>query len=702
MKANETMLIELIGVRKRVFSIPVYQRNYDWKADNCKQLFFDIQRIAETGKDHFLGTIVYIQDRSTATCPIFIIIDGQQRITSVMLFIKALHDSIDDADIRADIEEDYLRNRGGSDYRLKLKPIESDQNVFEKLMMQDEFEEEEFSSQEKQTAIYRNYDYFKKMISDSEIPATQLYEAVFRLEIVEIQLDKENPQEIFESLNSTGLDLSNADLLRNYLLMSLSYEKQQELYKKYWLVIERMLGNEQIEPFMTYYIILKKKSDALSIDGKRAHINSVNLYRSYKMWITDEGRRDEDYLEQLLSDMKKYASYYQHFVKHVNDDDDCFNDKHKELFTQFNSPAIAIILMYFYDLMNEGKITKNDYEQALDVCISFLFRARVAGHNVGAQFCALLIQYYERSETASFIDRVWEAFNCGKGTYNFPSDSEFKNDLQTKDLYLSLRSAGVRYLLYKLEENLSKEVVTSENATIEHIMPQTLSEKWRRYLSEKQDKSYDLYIHRLGNLTLTKENSKLSNNLFSEKLNEYEESNYKITRRLTKYNEWTSKEIQQRSELLSEMATEIWPLPARFNDAKEAVRSTSGMMLTLEDDYDQFTGTKPSSAIFLDEYITVDSWIDAYCEIHKRMYKLAPNAYPEYFKTDDNVNELIISNSESEFSKSYELDEGIYLNISFRKAKRLMKKLRIFMDYYAEQNDVLSDEISNDLVFELA
>lgn len=702
MKANETTLIELIGVRKRVFSIPVYQRNYDWKADNCKQLFYDIQRIAETGKDHFLGTIVYIPDRSTATCPVYIIIDGQQRITSMMLLIKALHDSVDNSDIRSDIEEDYLRNRSGSDYRLKLKPIESDQNVFEKLMMQNDFDEDEFTSQEKQSAIYRNYDFFKRLIEESPVSAEKLYEAVFRLEIVEIQLDKENPQEIFESLNSTGLDLSNADLLRNYLLMSLSYEKQQDLYKKYWLAIERMLGNEQIEPFMTYYIILKKQSDAVSIDGKRAHINSVNLYRTYKMWLSDEGRKDESYLEELLSDMKKYATYYQHFIKHINDDDDDFNDKHQELFTQFNSPAIAIILMYFYDLMNSGDITKDDYDQALGVCISFLFRSRVAGHNVSAQFCALLIQYYKRSKAETFIDRVWEAFNSGKGRYNFPSDAEFKEDLQSKDLYLTLRSAGVRYLLYKLEENLSKEVVTSENATIEHVMPQTLSDKWRKYLSDKQDKSYDLYLHRLGNLTLTKENSKLSNNLFSEKLAEYEESNYKLTRRLTKFKDWTSKEIQQRSIALSDMAAEIWPLPTKYNEEKANKQSVTGMILTLEDDYDQFTGTKPSSVIFLNEIITADSWNDVYFEIHKRMYELAPDAYPEYLKTEDNAKEHILSSSESDFGKAYELGNGIYLNLSFRKPKRLMKKLRSFMDYYAEHSECLSDEIGDDLIFELA
>lgn len=701
MKANETTLIELIGVRKRVFSIPVYQRNYDWKYDNCKQLFYDIQHIAETDKSHFLGTIVYIPDRSTATCPIFIIIDGQQRITSVMLFIKALHDSMENEDFRADIEEDYLRNRGGNDYRLKLKPIESDQDVFEKLMMQNDFNSELFSSQEKQSAIYRNYEYFKKLISESKVSAEKLYEAVFRIEIVEIQLDKENPQEIFESLNSTGLDLNNADLLRNYLLMSLDYEKQQALYKQYWLIIERLLGNDHIEAFMTYYIILKKKSDAINIDGKRAHISPINLYRTYKMYLADDDRRGELFLELMLADMKKYATYYQHFVNFDITDDE-FRQKHEEVFTKFNSPALAVTLMYFYDLMSSKRITSEDYNGVLDICISYLFRSRVAGHNMGTQFCALLIQYFEKSKEESFIDRVWDAFNSSKGSYQFPTDKEFMNDLQTKDLYLTLRSAGVRYLLYKLEGALTKEVVTSENATIEHIMPQTLSEKWRTYLNDKKDISYDLFLHRLGNLTLTKENSKLHNNLFPEKLTEYAESNYKLTRKLVEYKDWTSKEIQSRSVELSQLATEIWRLPEKYNIRRTDKISRTGVIVSLDDGEEQFNGTKPSSIMLFNEVINVNSWIEAYMEIHKRLYKRIPQAYIDFISTDDNVKEQIVSFDKDAFNKFYELADGMFLNRSFRDVKRMVKKLHIFADFYVEYQENEDEDIVENLLFELA
>ena len=701
MKANETTLIELIGVRKRTFSIPVYQRNYDWKVDNCKQLFYDIQTIAENGKDHFLGTIVYIPDRSTATSPIFIVIDGQQRITSVMLFIKALHDSIDDPEVKEDIEDDYLRNsKGGGDYRLKLKPIESDQNVYEKLMMQNDFNEDMFTPAEKQTVIYRNYDLFKELINESNVSAKKLYEAVFKLEIVEIQLDKENPQEIFESLNSTGLDLSNADLLRNYLLMSLDYDQQQDLYKRYWIEIEPMLGNDQIEPFMTHYLILKKKSDAISVEGKRAHINPGNLYRAYKMYLSDAEKK-EGYLEELLADMKKYAAYYQHFVK-FEDVVKGIDKKHSEIFTQFNSPSIAIILMYFYDLMNAGEISASEYEKALDICISYLFRSRVSGHNVGPQFSALLIQYFERSEEASFIDKVWDAFNSGKGKNAFPSDESFKKNLQSKDLYLALRASGMRYLLYKLEENLSKEVVREENATIEHIMPQTLSNEWRAYLAGQKDTAYDLYVHRLGNLTLTKENSKLSNNLFKDKLDEYNKSNYKLTRQLTKYKDWTSKEIQARSLKLSELSTEIWPLPQKYNDIITKDESREGMAYSLDDDLELFNGTKPSTVMFMDEVFNVNSWMDVYLNVHKRLYAIDSMPYTSYLFTDDNIKEQILADSEEGFAKTSKIGEHSYLNMTFRNTRRMMRKLRLFIDYFMENTHSIDKDLIEELVFELA
>ena len=260
----------------------------------------------------------------------------------------------------------------------------------------------------------------------------------------------------------------------------------------------------------------------------------------------------------------------------------------------------------------------------------------------------------------------------------------------------------MRYLLYKLEENLSKEVVREENATIEHIMPQTLTDEWRAYLNRKNDTAFDLYIHRLGNLTLTKENSKLSNNLFKDKVEEYSESNYKLTRQLAKHKDWTSKEIQSRSLKLSETATEIWPLPQKYNDIVTEDETRESVVYTLDDDLEVFNGTKPSTVMLLDEVIGVNNWMEVYISVHKRLYAIDSSPYISYLFTDDNYKELILSDSEDTFSKTIKLGDHSYLNVSFRNTRRMMRKLRLFIDYYMENNHSLDKDIVEELVFELA
>ena len=204
MRAGETKLVDLIGINKSTLTIPVYQRNYDWKQDNCEQLFYDIEKIVTTKTPHFLGTIVYQKPVTIGAYQEFIIIDGQQRITSAILFIKALYDSTDDEELREDIRLSYLKNtRGKCEYRLKLKPIEYDRSIFEKLIDCDDFDEKLFSTEEKTTNIYRNYDLFKELIFDSQESVRDLYEiALPSLWIVQIVLDNEKKIPVSRSRHS--------------------------------------------------------------------------------------------------------------------------------------------------------------------------------------------------------------------------------------------------------------------------------------------------------------------------------------------------------------------------------------------------------------------------------------------------------------------------------------------------------------------
>ena len=264
MQAQEIGLDKFISEKNARFVIPVYQRNYNWKKSNCERLFDDVKNIIATDKPHFIGTIV-----CQSIAGNYIIIDGQQRIASVVLLAKALYDVIDDTNTKEDIGATFIRHSTGAlKNQLRLKPSEFDKVVFEKIMSDDNLDDNE-----KFSALYVNYDFFKQIISDSKIDAEKFYNALSKLKVVLIMLQNENPQEIFESLNSTGLDLSKADLIRNYLLMALEPDAQEFLYKNYWLQIELLLKSvDAAENFFVQYLITKRKSDSVS-DEKKSRLS---------------------------------------------------------------------------------------------------------------------------------------------------------------------------------------------------------------------------------------------------------------------------------------------------------------------------------------------------------------------------------------------------------------------------------------------
>lgn len=290
MKADNVALLEFIGASKRTFYIPVYQRNYDWKKSQCRTLFQDIQSIAvsENRFSHFMGTIVYVEGESNATFRAFTVIDGQQRLTTIMILLKAIVDSIDDEDLKEDIFESYLINRRCPEsLRIKLKPMKEDARNFQRLI------DNQISDME-DTQIFYNYKLFMELLKESTLSPEQVYAGVQKLEIVYIELNeqKENPQLIFESLNSTGLDLTQADLIRNYLLMGKEYHTQEALYNKYWLKLEKMLPDVMISDYIRDYLTLKTGNIP----------NKDDVYSSFKGYYQELRNYDsEGFLEELTT-----------------------------------------------------------------------------------------------------------------------------------------------------------------------------------------------------------------------------------------------------------------------------------------------------------------------------------------------------------------------------------------------------------------
>lgn len=585
MKAHDSYLTALLKLSDAVFNIPVYQRNYDWDTDNCKQLFQDIETITITGKDHFIGSIVYISI-GTATEPYYNIIDGQQRITSVMLFLKALHDSTEDPRFRKQVRHGFLINLGLDDTpKMKLKQIESDRSVYERIIMQDDFDEKAFSDAEKNSNVYKNYSCFKDLILQSTVHIQDLYNAVFKLEIIDVCLTTEDPQEVFESMNSTGRSLTNTDLLRNYLLMDLTHSEQEKLYKKYWSQIEKNVGTKQMDSYMVHYLIMKRKSDSINIRRKSAKINKNTLYECYKIYFPPENKRAGG-TEKLLDDMYRHSVTYGRILSGKRKT--ALDKAIYEVIYDLSADPVAVFLMYLLHEQEYSGITDEEMVAAVKACISYVFRVRIFKGSVSPQFFALAIQNYEKGDSNKpFVDRVWDSLVTGSGSYRFPRDREFQDTFENKNMYLEFKPPMLRYMLYKYERARTKDVVEPTDVTIEHILPQDAKE-WQKHLADIHDYEYRDLVHRIGNLTLTKMNSEASNDPFSKKKLVYEKSGYTITREIGKKADWNSKEIRERSTAMAKEALSLWPLPERYNQDGDSVWESTIMNDETEELFNRF------------------------------------------------------------------------------------------------------------------
>ena len=637
--------------------IPVYQRNYDWKITNCEQLFNDMVRVITNKKPHFIGTFVYQYDAAVVGAPQeYVIIDGQQRITSIILFAKALYDLTADEDLKEDIRSNFLRHTTGRGLRNKcrLRPTEYDRATFEKLMADDGFDENNFSADEKSSAMYRNYDFFHKKISDSTLTREDLCDAIGQLNVVSILLKEENPQEIFESLNSTGLDLTKADLIRNFLLMPLSYDLQEELYKNYWLKIEELLRpSNNVENFLLQYLVMKRKTDTVQETNKQ-RLSSRNLYDTFKKFFKE---RHFD-AETCLKDLYRYAKFFRRLI--FNDDTkfenlSALDKKFYELTYLLDANNAPIILMYLLDRNEREPFGEETFVKFVDVLISLTFRAKVCNHyGVNAQFAGNVLA---RLDKENFLDEkfFWSVITFGKGTYSFPSDKDFQVALMNNNLYKTIKSKGCKYLLYSLERAArSKELPSYVTATVEHILPQKFSGTWKNYLTARNDlQMHEVWLHTLGNLTLTGENETLSNSDFDIKKEIYARSNFYYTRALSGYSDWTSRQIQLRAKKLASEAVKIWVLPEEFS-----LRITNiDDIFNLDSDFDALVGKEPEILFILGTEIKMPYWNWLLREIVRQLYALDRDIFIQAAKSRQSLF--------STEPKDFKIDDDFYMKTGF-------------------------------------
>lgn len=566
LQAGETTLNKLLNT-SRQFIVPIFQRNYSWQKSQYEQLWFDILRASKfkEKQNHFIGSIVYIDMGTPAGRPQqLLLIDGQQRLTTISILLCAIKDYVQKFNLEtklinlAKIKNQFLYNSDEIDEdRYKLLLNVQDKETYIKLI-----DNTIFTVNKPATNIIKCYEFFYERIEDfikQYGQIDEIYAGIFKLSLVSISLDKDsdNPQMIFESMNSTGKDLSQTDLLRNYLLMDLTPEKQTRLYKTYWKPMEELFGEDiyknDVNKF-DYFI-----RDFLTLKSDTGHICKINnVYENFKRYYLDNNCEKF----AVLKDLFTYAKYYA-CIDLLQENDDELKLYWQE-FKKLDSHVVYPFLLKLYDDYSRQILIKEDFKKILQVVISYLWRraiCEIPTNSLSKTFATL----YQAVDKDDYVNSIIKAFVFKSSYKRFSSDYEVREKLQTKDIYhFRLR----KYLLEALENYYHKEPIdlNTANYTIEHIMPQNIEHNlsWQQMLGEDWQEVHSLYLHTLGNLTITGYNAEMSNKFFGEKVNGesgFKHSHLKLNESIAQCDVWNKKSIQRRTNILTDIILKIWKYP---------------------------------------------------------------------------------------------------------------------------------------------
>ena len=529
------------------FQIPIYQRSYDWTKENIRQLFDDIMHAgrAQEERYHFIGAITLvnlpksIRDNVTR----YQIIDGQQRITSLMLLLRALLDKVDDStSVTRPMIEKVLFNgtekQDGSNY-FKMVLSDDDEPAFREIM--------NAGSTRESGSIATNFKRLAGLLKDEDVDS--VWYGVKSLTVVVIPIgEKDDAQAIFESMNSTGLDLTEADMIQNYMLMSNDTEWQKRVYQSYWRPMEQQFGGDgggEFNEFLRSYIIMRMKTN----------VTKRTVYREFKRYMADRDRESE------IREIYKYSEYYGQIIGMPRDRKHKLEPEIKNIREQDTNVANPFLLKVMADYDSE-MISEDDAREMIRLVDSYLVRSYVCGTLKGGNkvFPGLI----KEMSGKTYAKNVEQALMSKTGSRLFPRDAAFKDQLEHFRLYLGKEIC--KYILVRLECGHGKEMVSPINLEIEHIMPQKLTDAWKKDLGKEWKDMYDKYLHTIGNLTLTAYNPELSNLEFVGKQAIYKLSKLEITKNLADYPTWGKDEIQDRASTLSEKAINLWKCPAGYDD----------------------------------------------------------------------------------------------------------------------------------------
>ena len=558
MKATEARLLEFLK-KSTQFVIPIYQRTYSWTNRECQQLWDDIVR---TGKNdaiaaHFVGSIVYIERGiyQVSSPSALLVIDGQQRLTTVMLILEALARRLGAEEPIDGFSAKKIRNY------LLLNPLEEGERGFKLLLTQTDKQsllalmQQLPQPQEPSVRINENFTFFEEQVKALRGDLTQLCKGLAKLVIVDIALsrDQDNPQLIFESMNSTGRELSQADLIRNFILMGLEQDQQTRLYEEHWRPMEVAFGQEahgkHFDSFMRHYLTLK----TFKIPNIRAVYEAFKDHARYSMKLGGG-------IAELVADIHRYANHYCAMAFDKEPDKDlaqAFQDL-RELKVDVAYP----FLLELYDDYSQDGLPARDFAQIVRLIEAYVFRRAVCAiptNSLNKTFAT----FARGVRKDRYLESIQAQFLLLPSYRRFPSNEEFKPELSTRDLYNFPRRS---YWLRRLENHDRKEHVAVGECTIEHILPQNpnLSGEWQKELGSEWKRVQERWLHTLGNLTLTAYNAEYSDRPFLKKRDMpggFGESPLRLNKGLGMLACWNETTIQDRAKRLAEQAAKVWTMP---------------------------------------------------------------------------------------------------------------------------------------------
>ena len=580
MKATEAKLLDFLK-KSPQFVIPIYQRTYSWTEKECRQLWDDILRCGSSDKIavHFVGSIVYVESglsQVTHQAPL-LVIDGQQRLTTVSLLLAALAKAVAEGEPFDGFSQRKIKN-----YYL-VNPEETGERHFKLLLSQTDkatltaLVDDGEPPQHPSIRINANFESFRRWIGEVKVDLAPLCRGLAKLVVVDIALtrDQDNPQLIFESMNSTGKELSQADLIRNFILMGLEPVLQTKLYEQFWRPMELEFGQEaygtHFDGFMRHYLTV--------MTGEIPNINAVyDAFKGHARTSRADFSDDKLHIESLVREIRDYARHFCAMALGSEPDGELKNAFHdlRELRVDVAYP----FLLELYDDYKKDMLSKADLLASVRLIEAYVFRRAI---------CAIPTNSMNKT-FATFTkalkkDRYFESIQVhflGMPSYRrFPSDDEFRRDIQTRDIY-NFRSRS--YWLRRLENHGRKERVAVAEYTIEHILPQNenLSSEWRETLGKEWQRIQQTWLHTLGNLTLTAYNSDYSDRAFSEKRDMpdapekgLKQSPLKLNQGLGVLETWDEDAIKARAAKLAETAIGVWHAPKLSQDILDAYRPTS-------------------------------------------------------------------------------------------------------------------------------